>query len=440
MTTFTRTWNAAYEAIPADTDDASGGALRIRNLKEDIGERLEVDHSWLGDADDGAHKKLTLIEQGADPGSVANRGFLYTKDVAGVTELYYRDSGGTVTQLTAGGVISGAALLAAANTFTGVNTIRSTDGGTGEIVALDLDRASGSPANNDLLMALRWLMKDDGTNSEVAAKLVAKITDVSAASTDAELLLYTMVANVLTLGWHFGAGQYAEGATGGDKGAGSINAISLFVANIAVALQANGLTQQLALEAANDLVGYWDNSANAQRNVTVGRLGGLLEEQNLSGAASLIVNLSQYTGYKHFLLLLDDWVPGTDAVSADLTVSTDGGSGYDSSGYAYTSLGESSALISGIDNTAAFIRLNSASALLGNGANEQFSAAIFIYDPFSTSKNPRFKWEVVQYNSVPHITTYTGAGQRLADQDTTHVKIAPSAGTITGSARLYGMF
>ncbi len=53
MTTFARTWNAAYEAVPADTDNASEGALRIRNLKEDIRERLDVAVSIAGDGNDG---------------------------------------------------------------------------------------------------------------------------------------------------------------------------------------------------------------------------------------------------------------------------------------------------------------------------------------------------------------------------------------------------
>lgn len=97
MTTFTRTWD---ETDPANADQAKFGAQEIRELKEDIRERGEVDHSWAGDASDGAHKKVTLIEQGSDPSAVANQGFFYTKDVSGVTEAFYRDSSGNISQLT----------------------------------------------------------------------------------------------------------------------------------------------------------------------------------------------------------------------------------------------------------------------------------------------------------------------------------------------------
>ena len=107
MTTFTRTWDAAYEALPADPDDAKAGAARIRDLKTDIQERLEVDHSAAGDADDGAHKKVTLIEQGSDPTTATNHGFLYTKDSGGITEVYYKDSAGTVTKITSNGTVIG---------------------------------------------------------------------------------------------------------------------------------------------------------------------------------------------------------------------------------------------------------------------------------------------------------------------------------------------
>ena len=101
MTTFTRTWNSAYEASPPDSQNASQGATRIRETKIDVRERLAVDHSMAGDANDGAHNKVTLIEQSADPTAAANTGFLYTRDDGnGNTELFYRDNSGNISQLT----------------------------------------------------------------------------------------------------------------------------------------------------------------------------------------------------------------------------------------------------------------------------------------------------------------------------------------------------
>jgi len=106
MTSFTDTWNAAFNTTPADTEARALGAQRIRETRLGVKERLEVDHSWAGDADDGAHKKITFVEQASDPTSAANRGFLYTKDVSAVTELFYEDSAGTVQQLTSAGILA----------------------------------------------------------------------------------------------------------------------------------------------------------------------------------------------------------------------------------------------------------------------------------------------------------------------------------------------
>lgn len=98
---FVRTWNASYESIPGDTDPAKEGALRIRHLKIDIRERLDVDHSWAGDEHDGKHNKVTLPEHTGDPTFIAETGILYTKDTDdNDVELFYVDGVGNVTQLT----------------------------------------------------------------------------------------------------------------------------------------------------------------------------------------------------------------------------------------------------------------------------------------------------------------------------------------------------
>jgi hypothetical protein len=53
---------------------------------------------------DGRHLQVTLKEAAGDPTNIANYGIVYTKDDgAGVTELFFIDSAGTVTQLTNGG-------------------------------------------------------------------------------------------------------------------------------------------------------------------------------------------------------------------------------------------------------------------------------------------------------------------------------------------------
>ena len=92
MTVFTRTWSSAYENLPAGSEDRRFGDDRMREIKADVRERLEVDHSLEGDADDGKHKKVTLLPQTATP-------TLETDDTALWADtddkLYFKRSDGT---------------------------------------------------------------------------------------------------------------------------------------------------------------------------------------------------------------------------------------------------------------------------------------------------------------------------------------------------------
>lgn len=122
MTTFTETWNTGFEQSPADTDDASEGALRIRRTRAAAKERLAVDHYMDGDSHDGKHKRVTLRPQTVDPALDTGDGSVYVKTISGIAEIFYKDSSGNVIQITNGGRINLAALpssLADASTLNG---------------------------------------------------------------------------------------------------------------------------------------------------------------------------------------------------------------------------------------------------------------------------------------------------------------------------------
>lgn len=104
---FTHTWNAAFNNAPSDADDAKEGAARIRDTRLATKERLAVCLSMAGDANDGKVVALNFLEQAADPTNAANEGFVFCKDVGGITEVFYMDSAGTVTQLTSNGKVNG---------------------------------------------------------------------------------------------------------------------------------------------------------------------------------------------------------------------------------------------------------------------------------------------------------------------------------------------
>ena len=108
MTTFTYTWNSTFLAQPPDTEDISLGAQRIRDTKAATGERLTVDHSLAGDANDGKHVRATLRNRGATTAYTldATDGAIFASAVSANTELFYQDSAGNVLQLTNSGSIN----------------------------------------------------------------------------------------------------------------------------------------------------------------------------------------------------------------------------------------------------------------------------------------------------------------------------------------------
>ncbi len=105
---FSITWD---ETIPIDHTKFRQQPGFVRDSKTALRERLAVDHYLLAsegaDTKIGYHKKCTFVEQTTDPAAVADAGILYTKDVATITELFYRNSAGTIIQITSGSGING---------------------------------------------------------------------------------------------------------------------------------------------------------------------------------------------------------------------------------------------------------------------------------------------------------------------------------------------
>jgi len=112
---FDRTWNAAYEASPADGDLVSEGDDKIRNMKTDVRQRMANDHYMdiAGtDADHGQHKKITFqAPLGAAPAPGTDKGAIYLLDVNSKAELHFQDEDGDVMQLTEGGILKFLPLL-----------------------------------------------------------------------------------------------------------------------------------------------------------------------------------------------------------------------------------------------------------------------------------------------------------------------------------------
>jgi len=120
---FTNTYDVS---TPANASTPSGGAAAIRLLKAALQERLNPDHYFekSGDTVDddtkvGYHRKATLMKLDADPTAVTDMGILYTKDVAGVPELFFLDENGvSPIQITSGGLLNSTGFISGDFLFT----------------------------------------------------------------------------------------------------------------------------------------------------------------------------------------------------------------------------------------------------------------------------------------------------------------------------------
>jgi len=93
------------EGNPGDSDFVSQYPANARAARNAVKTNFGVDHREVNDADVGRHERVTLLEQVGDPATGAAKGALYGKAASGRTELFYRDSDGTVRQITANGAL-----------------------------------------------------------------------------------------------------------------------------------------------------------------------------------------------------------------------------------------------------------------------------------------------------------------------------------------------
>lgn len=114
MSAPTTSWD---ETSPAGSDALNAGDNRIREMKTQIREVIDVDHKFNSsgtDADNGCHDQVTLLEK-ADLGSGAvGKTILGSQTVSGKGELVYTDEDNNDVQITTGGKIATLNLKSAA--------------------------------------------------------------------------------------------------------------------------------------------------------------------------------------------------------------------------------------------------------------------------------------------------------------------------------------
>lgn len=100
------------------------------------------------------------------------------------------------------------------------------DGATGAL--LTTQHISASPAASDVIADLIVQGKDSAGNTDTYGNIQHIITDPTTTSEDSVWAFLTRVAGTLAERFRVGAGLYMTGATGGDKGAGTVNATAVY--------------------------------------------------------------------------------------------------------------------------------------------------------------------------------------------------------------------
>lgn len=126
----------------------------------------------------------------------------------------------------------------AVNTPAALTTLKSTTAGAAAETFLTLLRNKGAGAASDFLERLAFDGMNAATTEKTFAALLAQIVTATAGSEAGALLFQTIVAGALTTGMTLQSGLQLGAPTGGDKGAGSLNAQSLYLNGAAVGVPA----------------------------------------------------------------------------------------------------------------------------------------------------------------------------------------------------------
>lgn len=94
--------------IPQASDNPSQSQpLLLANFQE-IATAFNTNHGAFNGANQGLHEFVQMPEQGSAPTTAANVGAIYTKEVSGTTQLFWREeSNGTEYQMTGQQTLSG---------------------------------------------------------------------------------------------------------------------------------------------------------------------------------------------------------------------------------------------------------------------------------------------------------------------------------------------
>ncbi len=124
-----------------------------------------------------------------------------------------------------------------ANTFVNGQIISSSDAGAGEVLGLRLDRLSASPAAGDYGVSVRFGFLNSAAAYIGNTGLRPQLLDPTAGAETTKIDFITLSGGTIIGAASVISGMTIGAPTGGDKGAGTLNAVNLYVQNSAVLKQ-----------------------------------------------------------------------------------------------------------------------------------------------------------------------------------------------------------
>lgn len=221
------------ESKPSGSRDVNLGDDDIREFKEQIRERIAVDHNIFSDESGqdnlGAHKAIHLLVT-TTPFSLANAGVIYTKDVNGKAECFWLDEDSNEVQLTSGGKIFGDNVKLSNN----VNLIAKDAAGTGTVNLIKAN-ASDKPEVPDgsVLASSAAPTVDAGISNKkyVDDQIIANKTAFGSWSSKSAGVEYTAATDGLVVASAYSTEHRIESPTGTERsyfnasGAGGIGGL-----------------------------------------------------------------------------------------------------------------------------------------------------------------------------------------------------------------------
>jgi hypothetical protein len=124
-----------------------------------------------------------------------------------------------------------------ANTFVNGQIISSSDAGAGEVLGLRLDRLSASPAAGDYGTGIRFGFLNSAATYKEGTGLRPQLINQTAGAETTKIDFITISGGTVIGAASISSGVLVGSPTGGDKGAGTLNATNLYVNNSAVLKQ-----------------------------------------------------------------------------------------------------------------------------------------------------------------------------------------------------------